>query len=72
VSILIKANPATPHQPVFKAIFATLLKFQAVWRQRKQLSEMDAHIRTDLGLSDAAIESEIRRPIWDAPRNWKA
>ena len=63
------------HAPIQRAepkgIVSALFTLQARWRQRKHLSEMDAHIREDLGLSEADIQAELRRPFWDAPRNWR-
>ena len=71
MSTLIHTRPVSTHRAEPKGILATLLAFQARWRQRKHLAEMDAHQRKDLGLSQADIHSELRRPIWNAPRNWR-
>ena len=70
MSTLTQKRRVSVHSAEPKGVLAVLLTLQARWRQRKQLSEMDSHIRKDLGLSDDDIAAELRRPIWDAPRNW--
>ena len=33
-------------------------------RERAQLAAMDANLRQDLGLSTAAIQREVNKPVW--------
>ena len=33
--------------------------------QRKQLAQLDTHLRTDIGLSDDQIEMETAKPFWE-------
>ncbi|PIV74234.1 MAG: hypothetical protein COW55_10005 [Rhodobacteraceae bacterium CG17_big_fil_post_rev_8_21_14_2_50_65_11] len=40
------------------------------WRQRRALERLDAHARRDLGLTEADIAGEARRPAWDVPQSW--
>ncbi|MEL6596886.1 MAG: DUF1127 domain-containing protein [Pseudomonadota bacterium] len=44
----------------------------ALYRQRRQLANLDAHMRTDLGLSEADILRETTRSVWDVPTGWRA
>ena len=41
-----------------------------LWRQRRSLARLDAHLLTDIGVTREAAAREAGRPIWDAPRNW--
>lgn len=34
------------------------------YRERQELSQLDPRLREDLGLSDAAIDREIKKPFW--------
>ena len=43
----------------------------AVWRQRRTLGDLPEHLRHDVGLSEAEILRESRRPIWDVPQYWR-
>ncbi|MEX3016217.1 DUF1127 domain-containing protein [Gymnodinialimonas hymeniacidonis] len=49
---------------VFQRIFG-------VWRQRQHLDRLDAHMRRDIGVTDAQIHREVERPIWDVPTTWR-
>lgn len=49
---------------VFQRIFG-------VWRQRQHLNRLDAHMRRDIGISDAEVHREVERPIWDVPTTWR-
>jgi uncharacterized protein YjiS (DUF1127 family) len=33
-------------------------------RQRRQLLQLDEHLRHDLGLTQAAIDAEVAKPFW--------
>lgn len=48
-----------------------LSRMLEVWQQRQALARLDAHARRDLGLSDAEIDIETARPIWDVPNHWR-
>ncbi len=50
------------------SVFPRLL---AVWRQRRHLDRLDAHMRRDLGLTDAQVHREVDRAVWDAPAIWR-
>ncbi|MCU4652599.1 DUF1127 domain-containing protein [Roseibacterium sp. SDUM158016] len=44
----------------------------AIWRQRRNLAELPAYLREDLGLTQSQVLRESRRPIWDAPELWRS
>ena len=44
----------------------------SLYRQRRALATLDAHMLKDLGLTKQQAVVESERPIWDAPSNWKA
>ncbi len=43
-----------------------------LYRQRRQLADLDAHLRADLGLTEADILREANRSVWDVPQGWRA
>ncbi|MEM1299861.1 MAG: DUF1127 domain-containing protein [Pseudomonadota bacterium] len=38
-----------------------------VWGERQDLSQLDAHMLKDIGLTREDAVAEARRPIWDLP-----
>ena len=54
-----------------KTIFANLLKFEALWRQRQKLSQLDDAALRDMGISRADAQREARRVAWDVPSHWR-
>jgi len=44
----------------------------ALWHQRRALRSLDAAALFDIGLTRAEAEAEAKRPVWDAPQNWKS
>ncbi|SPJ23837.1 DUF1127 domain-containing protein [Palleronia abyssalis] len=46
------------------------LHFWELYRQRRQLASLDAHLLRDLGIAPAARDAEVVRPAWDAPAHW--
>ena len=67
------ATRALPHAG--RSVTATLLTRAsaalAVWRQRRALSNLPAHLRQDVGLSVEEIDREARRYLWDVPNHWR-
>lgn len=43
-----------------------------LYRQRRQLADLDAHLRADLGLTEADIQRETNRSVWDVPQGWRS
>lgn len=54
----------TPTPP---GLLAWLLRFDALYRQRRQLRRLDARMLWDIGLERQAAEAEASRPLWDMP-----
>lgn len=48
----------------FRALGALLLTWQQRARQRHQLAALSDHMRRDLGLDEADIFRETRKPFW--------
>jgi len=40
-------------------------------RQRRDLSQLDAHMLRDIGVTPDEARAEARRPLWDVPRHWR-
>lgn len=57
------------HRP--SSPLARLNRALAVWRQRRQLAQLDANRLDDLGLSDRDALREANRPFWDVPDHWR-
>ncbi len=69
-----------PHQATLsEAVAACAPKVQltllqrvvGVWRQRQHLNRLPEHMRRDIGLTDAQIDAEVQRPLWDVPQTWR-
>jgi uncharacterized protein YjiS (DUF1127 family) len=58
-----RSTPATLFGRVGSAI--------AVWRQRRALASLPAHLRRDVGLSAEDVDREARRHLWDVPNHWR-
>lgn len=54
-----------------KVQLSLLQRVIGVWRQRQHLDRLPAHMRRDIGLSDAQVARETQRPLWDVPQNWR-
>jgi len=48
----------------------SLLDYLDLYKQRRALAKLDASQLHDIGLSQADVEAELRRPVWDAPSHW--
>ncbi|KPQ17090.1 MAG: putative conserved small protein [Rhodobacteraceae bacterium HLUCCO18] len=53
------------------ALFTRIAVAFAVWRQRRALAGLPDHLRRDVGLTDAEIDREARRHLWDVPDHWR-
>ena len=60
-------RPATPHRRR-----PSIPDLVALWRQRRRLATLDDHLLDDIGVTRGEAETEARRPVWDAPRTWRA
>lgn len=52
------------------SVLGYLVNLMALYRQRKQLSELSDHLLDDIGLCRKSAQKEAERPIWDAPDHW--
>jgi uncharacterized protein YjiS (DUF1127 family) len=52
------------------ALLGVVLKAYSIWRERQALASLDEHLLNDLGLTRFDVESETKRPVWDAPNRW--
>lgn len=43
----------------------------AIWRQRRALASLPPYLRKDVGLTEAQIDREARRLLWDVPKHWR-
>lgn len=61
--------------PGLLAVFATLLRWDQIARERRSLRELDDRALRDLDLTRADVEREALRPFWDVPsepsRRWR-
>ena len=53
------------------SVLARLANAHDVWRQRQQLKSLDDAALMDIGLTRDQAQAEAKRPLWDAPDNWK-
>lgn len=51
--------------------FSRVAQAVAVRRQRRQLAKLDLAALTDLGLTEADVQAELKRSAWDVPAHWK-
>ena len=42
-----------------------------IYRQRRELAEMEPHRLADIGVSRAEAKEEAKRPVWDVPAHWR-
>jgi uncharacterized protein YjiS (DUF1127 family) len=48
-----------------------ILSLLALHRQRRSLGKLDARLLADVGLSQTEANTEMERPLWDVPPNWR-
>ena len=51
-------------------VLGVLTAINSLWRQRKTLSELDAHLLNDIGVTPEMAKNEANRPFWDIPSHW--
>ena len=52
-------------------VIGLIRTYLALDRQRRALAKLDAHLRDDLGLTEADIVREASRAPWDVPSHWR-
>lgn len=53
--------------PSSASVVKRIVTAQAIWRQRRQLAEMEPRMLRDIGLTEGAAYAESRRGLWDLP-----
>ena len=48
----------------------TISNLLSLYRQRRELGQLDAERLEDLGLSVTEARTEASRPFWDVPTHW--
>ncbi len=66
VSLACPSRPAPSKAVGLRRIITAL----AVWRSRRTLSGLEAHMLEDIGITAAQAKAEANRPIWDVPAHW--
>lgn len=51
-------------------LLSTVRTWMRVVRERRALSNLDAHLLRDIGLTCRDAETEASRHFWDAPAHW--
>lgn len=66
-------HPVSQYRPRPKprGLLSFLLGVDCHYRNRRQMTRLDAHLRRDAGLDDRGVEAELTRPVWDIPAWWK-
>ncbi|MCR8546539.1 DUF1127 domain-containing protein [Salipiger sp. P9] len=60
-----------PARRARRPLLTRILTWQALYRQRRRLADLDAAALRDLGISRHDAEYEAQRPFWDAPESWR-
>jgi len=55
-------NPAR----ALNVLWQTVLVWQRRTHERAHLAQLDPHLRRDMGLSEADVADEVRKPFWVA------
>lgn len=58
-------------QPKRRSLRLRVSEFFALARQRRQLAELDPHILSDIGLTQAQAAAEAQKTPWDVPNHWQ-
>lgn len=61
------ARPA----PARASLLRRALDLLALRRARRRLTDLDAHMLQDIGLSAEQARHEADLPFWDAPAHWR-
>lgn len=52
------------------SLLSRLADMAELRRQRRALARLDANQLADIGVTVHEVETEIARPVWDAPVHW--
>lgn len=54
-----------------RGIVARIATLIAVHRTRQELARLTDTQLCDIGVTRAAVQAELDRPVWDVPANWR-
>lgn len=69
----IRTNTTSIYAPLARrrtGVLGLVSAVDALWRQRKALSELAPHLLKDIGISAKLARNEADRPFWDIPSHW--
>lgn len=61
---------ATPRRTPRADVLGMVALAWSIWRERRQLSRLDAARLEDIGRTSEEARREAQRPVWDAPNRW--
>lgn len=64
IALIDAASGGAPEHPSRSDFLTRLVTWDARFRARRALAELDSERRADLGLSAAEIEREAAKPVW--------
>lgn len=64
-----RCAPAARRQS--RGVATRLFSLARLWKSRRDLADLDAHMLRDIGLTETQAKCEAERPIWDVPSNWR-
>ncbi len=65
------ACPPIPTPPRRIRLLEALKQMRSLARQRRDLGNLSAEQRADIGITRAEAANETARPVWDAPFHWR-
>lgn len=66
---LVRAH--TRPAPARPSLLRRALDLLALRRSRRRLTDLDAHMLRDIGLTAEQARGEAELPFWDAPAHWR-
>ena len=60
-----------PFAPALPRLLRWISDARATRRQRIRLSDLDAHMLRDIGVTETEAVREARRALWDVPDRWR-
>ena len=54
-----------------RAILAAVQRRLDLWRTRRALARLDAHLLEDIGVSPLEARHEADLTVWDVPETWR-
>lgn len=70
-AFLSASTPITATRAGLPGIIKRIAILLAVRRTRNDLARLTDTQLADIGLTRDAVETELQRPVWDVPANWR-